>query len=81
MPIVIDGFRRSFDKKGLRIKKKNILQSMEIKAPLVIDYENETIPDIVEKIEFAIEQHPSFLKVVPEKELLDKEELNKKRKW
>ena len=31
IPIVIDGFRRSFDKKGIRIKKKNILQSMEIK--------------------------------------------------
>ena len=31
IPIVIDGFRRSFDKKGIRIKKRNILQSMEIK--------------------------------------------------
>ena len=30
IPIVIDGFRRSFDKKGIRIRKKNILQSMEI---------------------------------------------------
>ena len=30
IPIVIDGFRRSFDKKGIRIKKRNILQSMEI---------------------------------------------------
>ena len=30
VPIVIDGFRRSFDKKGLRIKKKNILQSFEM---------------------------------------------------
>ena len=30
VPIVIDGFRRAFDKKGIRIKKKNILQSMEI---------------------------------------------------
>ena len=33
VPIVIDGFRRAFDKKGIRIKKKNILQSMEIKKP------------------------------------------------
>jgi 1-acyl-sn-glycerol-3-phosphate acyltransferase len=81
VPIVIDGFRRSFDKKGLRIKKKNILQSMEIKEPLDIDYENETIPEIVEKIEYAIEQHPSFLKVIPKEELLAKEELNKKREW
>src|SRR5210317_2238529 len=54
VPIVIDGFRRSFDKKGLRIKKKNILQSIEIKEPLDIDYENETIDEIVEKIEYAI---------------------------
>lgn len=81
VPIVIDGFRRSFDKKGLRIKKKNILQSMEIKAPLEIDYENETIPEIVEKIEYAIEQHPSFLKVIPQEELLAQEELNKQREW
>lgn len=81
VPIVIDGFRRSFDKKGIRIKKKNILQSMEIKEPLYIDYENETIDQIVEKIEYAIEQHPSFLKVIPKEELLAKEELNKQRKW
>jgi 1-acyl-sn-glycerol-3-phosphate acyltransferase len=81
VPIVIDGFRRSFDKKGLRIKKKNILQSMEIKEPLDIDYENESIADIVKKIEYAIEQHPSFLKVSPQEELLAEEELNKKRKW
>lgn len=81
VPIVIDGFRRSFDKKGLRVKKKNILQSMEIKAPLDIDYENETIDQIVEKIEYAIEQHPSFLKVIPQDVLMAEEELNKLRKW
>ena len=81
VPIVIDGFRRSFDKKGLRIKKKNILQSFEIKEPLDIDYDNETTEDIVKRIEFAIEQHPSFLKVIPQKELEDLEELNKLRKW
>lgn len=81
VPIVIDGFRRSFDKKGIRIKKKNILQSMEIKEPLDFDYENESIANIVEKIEYAIEQHPSFLKVIPQEELLAQEELNKQRKW
>jgi 1-acyl-sn-glycerol-3-phosphate acyltransferase len=81
VPIVIDGFRRSFDKKGLRVKKKNILQSMEIKEPLQIDYDNETIEQIVEKIEYAIEQHPSFLKVISQEELLALEELNKERKW
>lgn len=63
VPIVIDGFRRSFDKKGINIKKKGVQQSMIIKAPLKIDYENEGIEKIVEKIEMAIEQHESFLKV------------------
>ena len=65
VPIVIDGFRRAYDKKGIRIKKKNILQSMEIKPPLDIDYDNESIEKIVEKIQYSIEQHPSFLKVTP----------------
>ena len=81
VPIVIDGFRRSFDKKGLRVKKKNIFQSFEIKEPLIIDYDIETTEDIVKKIEYAIEQHPSFLKVIPQKELEDLEALNKKREW
>jgi 1-acyl-sn-glycerol-3-phosphate acyltransferase len=81
VPIVIDGFRRSFDKKGLRVKKKNILQSFIIKEPLVIDYENETIEQIVEKVEYAIEQHPSFLKVIPAEELAEQERLNQLRRW
>ncbi|WP_165733983.1 1-acyl-sn-glycerol-3-phosphate acyltransferase [Polaribacter sp. 20A6] len=85
VPIVIDGFRRSFDKKGLSIKKRNVLQSMVIKEPLEIDYENESVADIVTKIEFAIEQHKSFLKVLSVKELealtQEEEELNKKREF
>lgn len=81
VPIVIDGFRRSFDKKGIRVKKKNILQTMEIKPPLEIDYDNETTDEIVKKIEFAIEQHPSFLKVIPQAEIEAQEALNKKRHW
>ncbi len=81
VPIVIDGFRRSFDKKGLRIKKRNILQSMVIKEPLEIDYENDSVEKIVEQIEYAIEQHPSFLKVIPIEEIEAQEELNKMRQW
>ncbi|CAM3486595.1 Phospholipid/glycerol acyltransferase [Flavobacterium longum] len=81
VPIVIDGFRRSFDKKGLRMKKKGILQSFIVKPPLDIDYDNDTIDQIVEKIEYAIEQHPSFLKVIPEEELKVQEELDKTRQW
>ena len=81
MYIVIDGFRRSFDRKGLRVKKKGILQSMVIKEPLQIDYENEEVDSIIEKIEYAIEQHPSFLKVIPLEEIEEQEKLNKQRKW
>ena len=82
VPIVIDGFRRSFDKKGLMIKKRNVLQSMVIKEPLKIDYENDEISDIVTKIEYAIEQHPSFLKVISTNDYAkQEEELNKQRKF
>lgn len=81
IPVVIDGFRRSFDKKGLHIKKKGILQSMVIKQPLEIDYENETIEEIIEKIEYSIEQHPSFLKVIPQEAIEEIENLNRKRVW
>lgn len=81
VPIVIDGFRRSFDKKGLRLKKKGILQSFTIKEPLVIDYENDSIDEIVEKVEYAIEQHQSFLKVIPAEEIEEQDKLNKLRQW
>jgi hypothetical protein len=56
---------------------------MVIKEPLEIDYENEAVADIVTKIEFAIEQHPSFLKVLSPEEaeeyLIVEEQLNKQR--
>lgn len=81
VPIVIDGFRRSFDKKGLRLKKKGILQSFIIKEPLEIDYDNDSVDDIVTQIEYAIEQHESFLKVIPQENLNEMEELNKMRTW
>ena len=81
VPIVIDGFRRSFDKKGLRLKKKGILQSFIIKEPLDIDYDNDTIEKIVEKVEYAIEQHSSFLKVIPVEILEEQKELDKLRQW
>ena len=81
VPIVIDGFRRSFDKKGLMIKKKGILQSMVIKEPLKIDYENASMDEIIEQLEYAIEQHASFLKVMSPEEIEEQERLNKAREW
>jgi 1-acyl-sn-glycerol-3-phosphate acyltransferase len=80
VPVVIDGFRRSFDKKGLFIKKKGILQSMVIKEPLEIDYENDSVDKIVEQLEYAIEQHPSFI-VASDTFLKHKSAQNKKREF
>ena len=57
IPIVIDGFRRSFDKKGLVLKKRGSIQTMNIKPPMKIDYENDSVEKIVEEIGLAIEQH------------------------
>ncbi len=81
IPIVIDGFRRSFDKRGIIIKKRGILQTMNIKNPLEIDYEKESVDSIIEKIQFSIEQHPSLLKVVSEKEIKAQKKINSKREW
>ena len=85
IPVVIDGFRRAYDKKGLMLKKRNVLQSMVIKEPLEIDYDNDPVEKIVEQLQYAIEQHPSLLKVIPAEEIekYEKEEaeLDKKRKF
>ena len=81
VPIVIDGFRRAYDKKGLRVKKKNILQTMTIKKPLDIDFENDSTDDIISKVGFSIEQDKSFLKVIPQTEFTKENELNKKREF
>lgn len=64
VPVVIDGFRRSFDKKGVLVKKKGVQQTMRIKAPLSLDYEK-SVDEIVQEIAFAIEQDASFIKVSP----------------
>ena len=46
-----------------------------------IDYEEESFDAIIEKLEYAIEQHPSFLKVLSKKELIAHEEENQKRRY
>ena len=55
VPIIIDGFRRSFDKKGLFIKKNGTKQSMKIRKPLKINYEA-SIENITKEIGIAIHQ-------------------------
>ncbi len=71
IPVVIDGFRRAFDKKGLKIKKRGIKATMTFKAPLDIDYDNDSFDDIMKKIMDGIEQSPEFNKVRPIAEILE----------
>ena len=56
IPIVIDGFRRSFDRKGLFLKKRGVNQKLEVKPPLDIDYDSDSLDNIVQKIGESIEQ-------------------------
>ncbi len=59
VPIVIDGFRRSFDKKGLKTKKTKSTLKLKMKPPLEIDY-SKTVEEILEQVMDAIEQSPKF---------------------
>ena len=58
VPIQIDGFRRSFDKKGIFIKKKGIKQTMRIKPPIKFNLEKST-EELVLQISKAIGQVPN----------------------
>jgi len=57
VPIVIDGLRSSFDKKGLKLKKKGSTISIRIKKPIEFDYEG-TVENMLAKIMDGIEQTP-----------------------
>jgi 1-acyl-sn-glycerol-3-phosphate acyltransferase len=59
VPIVINGFRRAFDKKGLKYKKTGIDLSVNIKPALNINYELDS-DEILSQIMFAIEQSEEF---------------------
>ena len=74
VPIKINGFRRAFDKKGLKVKVTGVKPTLEFKKPLDIDYDNESAQDILNKIMTAIEQSEEF-NVLREYEL---EQKNKK---
>lgn len=55
IPVVIQGFWRAFDKKGLKFKKKGVPLTVTFKAPMEIDY-NDTAENILAQIMDAIEQ-------------------------
>jgi 1-acyl-sn-glycerol-3-phosphate acyltransferase len=55
IPVVINGFRRAFDKKGLRFKKRNTLLTVRFKAPLEYG-PDDTVESLVDRVRTAIEQ-------------------------
>lgn len=60
VPVVISGFWRAFNKKGLKFKKKGSLLSVTFKEPLQLDYDD-TTENILEQIMDAIEQSKKFM--------------------
>jgi 1-acyl-sn-glycerol-3-phosphate acyltransferase len=62
IPVIISGFWRAFNKKGLKFKKRGSKLSVTFKPPLQYDPEEST-EQILEKIMDAIEQSRKFLKV------------------
>jgi 1-acyl-sn-glycerol-3-phosphate acyltransferase len=60
IPVVINGYWRAFNKKGLKFKKKGILLSVTFKAPLQIDY-NDSVDNILATVMDAIEQSKKFM--------------------
>lgn len=60
VPVVISGFWRAFDKKGLKFKKKGVPLSVTFKEPLVIDYEAPA-EEILSQIMDAIGQSKKFM--------------------
>ncbi len=60
IPVVINGFSRAFNKKGLKIKRRNMQLSVTFKAPLIIDTSSSS-EEIMEHIMDAIEQSKKFM--------------------
>ena len=59
IPVVIDGFNKAFDKKGLKFLKKGTRLSITFKDPMQINFEDST-EKILEDIMDAIEQSEKY---------------------
>jgi 1-acyl-sn-glycerol-3-phosphate acyltransferase len=60
VPVVINGYWRAFNKKGLKFKKKGSNLSVTFKEPMVIDYDD-TTEHILDQVMDAIEQSKKFM--------------------
>ncbi len=61
VPVVIDGFRRAFDKKGLYLKKRGTHLKVKFKEPIFFE-EHQTVDEIIIRVREAIEQDADRLK-------------------
>jgi 1-acyl-sn-glycerol-3-phosphate acyltransferase len=64
IPVVIQGFWRAFNKKGLKFKKKGVLLSVTFKPPLQIDYDAPA-DEILVQVMDAIEQSKKYMMMGP----------------
>ena len=60
VPVVISGYWRAFNKKGLKFKKKGTKLSVTFKEPMQLDYDDSN-DNILEKVMDAIEQSKQFM--------------------
>ncbi len=60
VPVVINGFWRAFNKKGLVFKKKGSLLSVRFKEPMIIDY-TQPVEEILDQVMEAIEQSKNYM--------------------
>jgi 1-acyl-sn-glycerol-3-phosphate acyltransferase len=60
VPVVINGFWRAFNRKGLRFKKKGTVLSVQFKEPMQFDPAL-SIDEILDQIMDAIEQSKKFM--------------------
>jgi 1-acyl-sn-glycerol-3-phosphate acyltransferase len=60
IPVVIGGFWRAFNKKGLKFKKRGVQLSVTFKEPLEIDYDAPA-EKIMEQVMDSIEQSKKFM--------------------
>jgi 1-acyl-sn-glycerol-3-phosphate acyltransferase len=60
VPVVINGFWRAFNKKGLKFKKTGSVLTVRFKEPLALDY-NSPAEVILEQVMDAIEQSKKFM--------------------
>ena len=54
IPVRVDGFRTAFDKTGLKRLQKGTELSLKFGKPLEIDYENDSVDDLIKKLGVAI---------------------------